>query len=87
MDKKVLADLPTRQTNVMNALYDNIIHELNDKGYNLWGLLAGITRWTTHDKQAPKRHNGRVESQMSGTNYETNLKALKWVCNEGGVEL
>jgi len=87
MDKKVLAELPTRQINVMNTLYDNITNELNDKGYNLWGLLSGVTRWTTHDKQAPKRHNGRVESQMCGTNYETNLKALKWVCNKGGVEL
>ena len=51
---------------------------MNDKGENLWGLHSGVTRWTTHDKSAPRRENGRVESLIVGTNYKVNQSSLEF---------
>lgn len=76
MDKNVLSEKSTRSLNAMNALYDNIEHQMNDKGNNIWGLHSGVTRWTTHDKSAPTRENGRFESLVVGNNYKTNQKSL-----------
>ena len=72
----------TRKTNQMEALYRNMETELNSKGENLWGLLNGVTRWTTHEKSAPNRENGRIESMTSGSNYKTNMEALEFVENK-----
>lgn len=74
----VLNDLKTRSMNMMDAMYRNIEIEMNGKGTNLWGLFSGVTRWTTHEKSAPRRENGRLESGMIGTNYKTNQKALEF---------
>jgi len=68
----------TRVTNAMDMLYKNISTEMEQKGDNLWGLHSGVTRWTTHDKSAPTRDNGRVESSMLGTNYKTNQASLEF---------
>jgi hypothetical protein len=78
MTHEEYAELSTRQTNAMDALYRNIEMEMNSKGNNVWGLHSGVTRWTTHEKSAPKRENGRVESivNANGTNYKTNQKSL-----------
>ena len=62
----------------MNSLYEHIEKEINCKGQNLWGLHSGVTSWTTHDKRAPKRENGRIESQMIGSNYKVNQKSLEF---------
>jgi len=71
----------------MDNLYRNIETETNQKGFNLWGLHSGVTRWTTHDKQAPNRNNGRIESIISGTNYKVNQKSLDFVLKQVGLEL
>ena len=75
---KELADMSTRATNMMDALYTNIEGEMNSKGNNVWGLFSGVTRWTTFEKAAPKRDNGRLESIMTGNNYATNQKAFNF---------
>jgi hypothetical protein len=72
-------EVSTRKLNQMSALYENIDHQIQDKGLNLWGLHSGVTRWTTHEKSAPKRDNGRIESIMTGTNYRTNHQSLDFV--------
>jgi|DEB0MinimDraft_12_1074336.scaffolds.fasta_scaffold01732_12 hypothetical protein len=87
-----LNELSLRSLRNMNTLYENIYGEMDGdlkngnepKGENLWGLLSGVTRWTTHDKQAPKRDNGRLESIMIGTNYRSNTKALDFVLKQTG---
>lgn len=56
------------------------------KGENLWGLFSGVTRWTTHTKQAPKRDNGRLESIMCGTNYKFNQKAFDYCLKSLNIE-
>lgn len=78
MTKKEYADLSGKGRNAMESLYDNIEHQMNDKGENLWGLHSGVTRWTTHDKSAPTRVNGRIESILLGTNYKVNQKSLEF---------
>lgn len=77
----VLNELKTRSMNMMVSLYNCIETEMNGKGDNLWGLHSGVTRWTTHEKSAPKRENGRLESQMLGNNYKVNQKSMAF-CNE-----
>lgn len=72
------ANLSTRNENAMEMLYNHIEKEMNQKGNNVWGLHSGVTSWTTHDKSAPRRENGRLESIMTGTNYATNQKSLEF---------
>lgn len=69
-------DVTTKAINNMENLYTHISKEMKQKGNNVWGLHSGVTSWTTHTKQAPKRTNGRLESLMTGTNYKTNEKSL-----------
>jgi hypothetical protein len=71
-----IADASTRVTNAMEKLYEMIRIEVAQKGKNVWGLHSGVTRWTTHEKSAPRRDNGRIESAMLSTNYKTNQKSL-----------
>ncbi len=80
-------ELKPRALNNMNTLYDNLHHQLSDKGLNLWGLHSGVTRWTTHDKQAPNRANGRLEGIISdsGTNYKANQKSFNFAMEHAGL--
>ena len=71
-----ISDASTKVTNAMETLYDMIRVEVAQKGKNVWGLHSGVTRWTTHEKSAPRRENGRIESAMLSTNYKTNQKSL-----------
>jgi len=102
-NKEDLEELSVRSIKNMNSLYENIYGEMDGdernggaaKGENFWGLLSGVTRWTTHDKQAPRRLtpdmttaekkanvSGRLESIMLGTNYRTNQKALNFILDK-----
>jgi hypothetical protein len=75
---KDLSEASTRTINAMESLYDMARIEMEQKGKNLWGLHSGVTRWTTHEKSAPRRENGRLESAMIGTNYRTNLQSFEY---------
>jgi hypothetical protein len=74
-------DIKGKALSNMEQLYFELDDQMNDKGDNLWGLHSGVTKWTTYSKQAPKRDNGRVESQLSGTNYRVNQDSLKFCIN------
>jgi hypothetical protein len=80
-----LSEKSSRSINAMEALYANIEHQMNEKGNNLWGLHSGVTRWTTHEKSAPRRDNGRFESQTVGTNYRTNQDSLAFAMDKLGL--
>lgn len=73
-----IVDLSSRKKNAMDDLRDMIRIETGQKGDNLWGLHSGVTRWTTHKKSAPRRENGRLESNMLGTNARSNHQSLKF---------
>ena len=72
------ANMNARAEKNMEALYNHIEKEINCKGLNMWGLHSGVTSWTTHEKQAPKTVNGRLESQMIGSNYKANQKSFEF---------
>lgn len=81
MTTKQMEVLSTRKINQMNSLYKHITFEMSTKGQNLWGLHSGVTSWTTHEKQHPKRENGHIESLMMGTNQRTASQALIFLEN------
>jgi hypothetical protein len=95
--KEDLDELSIRSQNAMKSLYENIEGEMDGddengnaaKGENFWGLLSGVTRWTTHHKSAPRRDksdktnaSGRLEGIMTGNNYKVNQKALGFILKE-----
>lgn len=80
-----LSEKSTRSINKMEALYNCIEGEINDKGLNLWGLHSGVTKFTTHELSAPKRTNGKLETIMLGSGYNMNQKSLEFVARESGV--
>lgn len=82
MSIKQESELSTRSLNMMDSLYNHIEKETNQKGWNAFGLFSGVTSWTTHDKSAPKRDNGRLESLALGSNYKTNQTALAFTMQE-----
>jgi hypothetical protein len=79
--------LTSRSLGIMEDLYNNIEHEMNEKGNNLWGLHSGVTRWTTHSKPGPKRTNGHIESMLIGAGYKKNQDSLSFVSKYAGLEL
>jgi hypothetical protein len=85
MSIKTESELSTRSLNSMETLYSHITKETNQKGMNLFGLFSGVTSWTTHEKSAPRRENGREESMMTGTNYRTNEQGLEFALNKLGL--
>lgn len=80
-----LSEKSTRSINKMDALYNCIEGEMNDKGQNLWGLHSGVTKFTTHELSAPKRENGKLETIMLGGGYNMNQKSLEFVARESGI--
>lgn len=87
MSIKSESEMSTRSLNAMDSLYNHIEKETNQKGLNLFGLFSGVTSWTTHEKSAPRRENGREESIMTGTNYRTNEQGLEFALNKLGLVL
>jgi hypothetical protein len=85
MSIKTESELSTRSLNAMETLYNHITKETNQKGMNMFGLFSGVTSWTTHEKSAPRRENGREESMMTGTNYRTNEQGLEFALNKLGL--
>jgi hypothetical protein len=85
MSIKTESELSTRSLNAMETLYNHIEKETNQKGQNMFGLFSGVTSWTTHEKSAPRRENGREESMMTGTNYRTNEQGLEFALNKLGL--
>ena len=71
-----LSEKSTRAINKMDLLYETIYQEIAEKGWNLWGLHSGTTRFTTFNNSAPKRDNGRTESLMLGGGYQLNQQSL-----------
>ena len=85
MSIKTESELSTRSLNAMETLYGHIKKETNQKGDNLFGLFSGVTSWTTHEKSAPRRENGREDSMMTGTNYKTNEQGLQFALDKLGL--
>jgi hypothetical protein len=76
-----LSDKSTRSINKMEAIYNAIEREMNSKSETLWGLMSGITYYTTHELSSPKRENGKIETLLQGNGYNMNQKALEFCLN------
>ena len=76
-----LAKLTQKSVNIMDSLYSHIDKETEQKGMNLWGLHSGITSWTTHERKAPKRDNGKWEDLLVGTSYKKNQASYEFATN------
>jgi hypothetical protein len=74
----ILSEKSTRSINIMDMLYNDIETEFNQIGTNLWALLGGVTRYTTHNLSTPNRENSRIESLLNGNGYNLNQKALEF---------
>lgn len=70
--------LTKRSLAMMDTLYDNIETEINHSGNNLWSLLGGVTRYTTHHQITPKRENGKEESLIVGVGYKKSQTAFNF---------
>lgn len=77
-----LAKLTQKSVNIMDSLYSHIDKETEQKGMNLWGLHSGITSWTTHERKAPKRANGKWEDMLVGTSYKKNQQSFDFATNQ-----
>jgi phage/plasmid-like protein (TIGR03299 family) len=71
----------TYSINRSGELLQAIAKETEQKGQTMWGLMSGITNYTTHIMPAPKRDNGRMESLYVGTGYNINNDAFTTLKN------
>jgi len=76
---KLAEEMHTRTKNIRNDLESCIVSEVNRIGSNKWGLFNGITRYTTHQKSAPKREYGKQESILIGSCNKMNEKAFNFL--------
>lgn len=72
-------DYTTYKLNRTGELLSAISIEMNEKGQTMWGLLSGVTNYTTHTMPVPNRDNARLESLYTGTGYSTNNAAFALV--------
>jgi hypothetical protein len=56
----------TYQVNRTGELLTSIQSEMAQKGETLWGLLSGVTHYTSHVFPVAKRENAREESKYVG---------------------
>jgi phage/plasmid-like protein (TIGR03299 family) len=71
----------TRRVNIAESLLASIRHESSYKGGSLWGLMSGVTHFTTHVQSAPKRDNGRIESKLVGVAQNIDATAFEYLEN------
>jgi phage/plasmid-like protein (TIGR03299 family) len=71
----------TRKVNIAESLLASIRGEMSYKGETLWGLMSGVTHFTTHVQSAPKRENGRVESKLVGVAQDVDALAFEYLEN------
>jgi len=73
--KEVSAYSENRTRELLNAING----EMNQKGQTMWGLMSGVTKYTTHVMPTPKRDNARLESIYAGTAYAVNNESLETI--------
>lgn len=66
----------TYSINRTNDLLASISVEMKQKGETLWGLMSGVTNYTTHKLPVPVRDNARLESLYTGSGFSINNEAF-----------
>ena len=52
--------ISTRKANIIDIINSNIDFEMGDLGQNMWALLNGVTRYTTHERKQKEQSFGNV---------------------------
>lgn len=71
------ANLTTRSRNIIDRINQSVAIEMQNTGNNLFSLLQGITRYTTHDVA-----NGDIQKILYSQANEINVKAHQLVYAE-----
>lgn len=69
----------TYAVNRSGELLAAIAKEMQQKGNTMWGLMSGVTNYTTHTMPVPKRDNARLESLYTGSGFSINNDAFKTI--------
>lgn len=69
----------TRRINLAESLLSSIKKEMSYKGNTLWGLMSGVTHYTSHVQSAPNRVNGRTESKLIGQGQKMDAIAFEYL--------
>lgn len=76
-NRSVLAqELSGYSLNRTDELLASISKEMKQKGNTMWGLMSGVTQYTSHVMPTPKRENARLESLYTGSGYSVNNEAF-----------
>jgi len=73
-DVKEYKDLTTRKRNILDAINGAVAIEMQNTGANLFSLLQGVTRYTTHDLSS-----GSMEKILYAKANDMNAKAHQLV--------
>jgi phage/plasmid-like protein (TIGR03299 family) len=75
----------TYQLNRTNELLTSVSNEMKQKGETLWGLMSGVTHYTSHVLPVPVRENARLESVYAGSAYSVNNDSFKLIQEFAGL--
>ena len=75
----------TYAVNRSQELLQAIAKEMKQKGETMWGLMSGVTQYTTHVIPVPKRDNARLESLYTGTAYNVNNESFATIKQLAGL--
>lgn len=78
-ERSLKVDHSTRSVNIAKELIQSIARESQYKGGSLWGLMSGVTHFTTHKASAPDREGGRTEAKMFGNAGTMDAKAFDFL--------
>lgn len=72
----------TRSLNRAKALNESFLEEMSVKGHNVWGLLNGVTHFTTHKSgRDSTREESKIFGQLMGQDEKAYKQALSLVYN------
>ena len=72
-------EMSSRKHNIINDMSTCINAEMSRISHTKWGVFNGITKYTTHQKSAPMRQNGKQESILTGSCGKMNEKAFNFL--------
>lgn len=65
----------TRSLNIVEDFLRSVSQETDEKGFNIWGLLSGVTHYTTHKKGGDKN---RAVNKVFGEAARADQKAFEY---------
>lgn len=72
-----IKDFSTRKFNIIQSQLECIELEVNRQGMNKFGLINGITNYTTHVLGTKKSSKERYDALMDGSGYSINNRAFE----------